>query len=390
MKITNKCGMAFLGFTIASLAGCASSPFTFNHEPSAQPNKAPAPVTASKDVVPVQPLAAEPVTNPAEPVVVAMTPAPSTPNVTRATFASEGADFDPCVSRDGQWLVYSSTQHRPTSDIYIKRSDSRVVTQLTNDPSDDAMPSLSPDGTRIAFASNRGGNWDIYVMPITGGKAMQVTSDGADELHPSWSPDGKNLVYSKLSAMSGRWEMWVSDAANPGVSHFIGYGLFPQWCPTAGTGAEGKDTILFQLGRERGSRSFSIWTVDYANGQASNATEIASEPGMALINPAWSPDGNWISFSEVPVGAANSPRNGELPREASLWIINIDGTGKVRLTSGTGASISPAWATNNRLYFVSDRGGSQNIWSLDLGPALLAAGSTGGATAPMAEAGNGN
>ena len=79
-------------------------------------------------------------------------------NTRQVTFASEGADFDPCLTPDGAKLVFASTQHRPTPDIYIKNVDGRVVTQLTDDAASDATPSVSPDGTRIAVASDRSGN----------------------------------------------------------------------------------------------------------------------------------------------------------------------------------------------------------------------------------------
>lgn len=336
-------------------------------------------------------------------VVVAEKPAepvkPATANVTRVTFAEEGSDFDPAVSRDGEKLVFASTQHRSTSDIYVKRTNARVLTQLTNDAADDAMPSISPDGQRIAFASNRAGNWDIYVMPISGGKAVQVTSDAADELHPSWSPDGTELVFSRLGEASGRWEMWVTDTTGGGTTNFIGYGMFPQWCPVAGTGSGGGDRILFQLGRERGRRTFGVWTLDYRNGTAGNQTEIAASAESALINPTWSLDGRWIAYAEVPGADADGPgapgagaatsavvhatterglaeRDADgwtLPPNASLWMIGIDGTGRVNLASGGGSTLMPTWAPGNRLYFVSNREGNENIWSLDLGPALLAA-----------------
>ena len=291
--------------------------------------------------------------------------------VSRVTFAEEGADFDPCVSRDGTTLVFASTQHRQNSDIYMKRTDSRVVTQLTNDPAQDAMPAISPDGTKIAFASDRSGNWDIYVMPINGGRAVQVTNDLADDVNPSWSPDGRHLVFSRLGQASGRWEMWVTDVSNPAIANFIGYGLLPQWCPVPGTGANGADRILFQLGRERGRRAYSLWTLDLLGGTTGNATEIATSFETALIDPAWSPDGNWVVYTEVPV--SDDPESEDRPAWATLWMISADGEGKVRLTGGDSLSISPTWASNNRLYFVSDRSGSDNIWSLDLSPAVKSA-----------------
>src|SRR5205814_1915921 len=149
-------------------------------------------------------------------------------------------------------------------------------------------------------------NWDIYVMPISGGKAVQITSDAADEIHPSWSPDGKKLVFSRMGDATGRWEMWTADVQNPSVANFIGYGLFPQWCPVAGTGEAGADRILYQLGRERGRHAFGLWTMDVNTGGATNATEIASSPSSALINPTWAPDGKWIAYAEVPIASGGA------------------------------------------------------------------------------------
>jgi Tol biopolymer transport system component len=304
-----------------------------------------------------------------------------TTNVSRVSFADEGADFDPCVSRDGTRVVFASTQHKTTSDIFIKRIDSHVVTQLTDDPAQDAMPALSPDGTKIAFASDRTGNWDIYVMPVTGGRAVQITTDSEDEIHPSWSPDGKQLVYCRMGQASGRWEMWIADIQNPAVQNFIGYGLFPQWCPIAGTGEGGCDRILFQLGKERGRRAFSLWTVDVGQGIATNATEIASSTGTALINPAWSPDGKWIVYAEVPVSTGPEQtvaidQQSHKPIWSVLWMLSTEGEGRVRLTSGPGIALSPSWGAKNRLLFVSDRSGADNVWSLDVTSAVQAAQAT--------------
>ena len=160
-------------------------------------------------------------------------------------------------------MLFASTQHSTTSDIYVKSTRGRTLTQLTTDPADDIMPIFHPLGDRVAFASNRAGNWDIYVMSVGGGQPMKVTDESEHELHPSWSPDGKRLIYCKLGSRSNRWEMWVVDTENPGVRRFLDYGLFPQWCPDVA-----RSKILFQRARQRGSRFFSVWTIDYLNGDA--------------------------------------------------------------------------------------------------------------------------
>ena len=294
-------------------------------------------------------------------------------NISQISFAPEGADFDPDVSRDGRTIVFASTQHRPKADIYIKSTTGRTVTQLTNDPANDLMPRLSPDGTRIAFASDRAGNWDIYVMPATGGKPIQVTSSAAQELHPSWSPDGSEIAYCRLGETSGLWEMWITSVSNPGIARFVGNGLFPQWCPISGTGSGGADRIAFQKSRERGDRAFGIWVMDYRNGEAGNTTEIASSTISACINPSWSPDGQWIAYATVP---NPSEWSGESrPSWAELWMVDAAGNNRVALTGGHFVNLMPSWGPQNKLYFVSDRGGIDNIWSMDTAKVLALAAS---------------
>lgn len=296
--------------------------------------------------------------------------------LTHVTFAPQGADFDPCISRDGAFMVFASTQHRPTADIYLKTVGGRTVTQLTSDPANDVMPAISPDGQRVAFASNRNGNWDIYVMSVTGGQAVQITSDGSAELHPSWSPDGKKLSFCRMGEVSARWEMWVTDVNGSGTTEFVGFGLFPEWCPVPATGLAGRDKILFQRSRERGDRAFSLWTVDYKPGDTSSPTEIVTCTNAAAINASWSPDGARVVYATIDYSSQTSAGSGmgntRLPN-SNLWMTSIDGSQRVNLTSGTFMNLMPCWGADNRIYFVSDRTGLPNVWSIGSDKAIMAA-----------------
>lgn len=304
----------------------------------------------------------------------------------QVTFAEEGEDFDPAPTPDGTRLVFASTQQRATSDLFIKTVGGSVITQLTSDPAEDLMPTVSPDGSRIAFASNRAGNWDIYVMPIAGGKAVAVTTTPTDELHPSWSPDGTRLVFCRMGETSRRWEMWVSAVSNPATTHFVGYGLFPQWSPVAGTGENGGDKILFQLSRERGARSFGVWTVDYkpagmTGGTTSNATALVTNSDSALINPTWSPDGKYVVYSEIATPRGRAEINQSKPDRAELWMMSLDGSGRVRISDKSDVALMAAWGPQDRLFFVTDRQGRSTVWTMDARPALAALSAAGPALA---------
>jgi TolB protein len=315
---------------------------------------------------------ASPMSLPADPIP--LTGAPDSVDVTRITASEQGADFDPVVSADGRFLVFASTQHSVNADIYLKRVGSKVITQLTDDPGRDVMPAISPDGEWIAFASDRQGSWNIYVMPRSGGRPVQVTSSPAAELHPSFSPDGSLLAYSKLGEGSGKWEMWVTEVANSATPHFIGYGLFPEWCPTPGTGPNGGDLLVYQRSSERGDRAFGIWTLEYRDGDVGSPSQLAGNARSAYINPTWSPDGRFVVFAAVPRPSAVQTVEGIRRGPSDLWMVSADGSVRVSLTGGSATDLMPTWGRDGRIYFVSSRTGRDNIWALDAGQALAAAG----------------
>ena len=281
-------------------------------------------------------------------------------NITQVTFATEGRDAEPDVDKTGALVVYSSTQHSRASDLFVKSISGQTMQRLTDDPANDRMPRFSPDNSQIAFCSNRTGDYDIYLIDANGGQAVQVTADPAHEIHPSWSPDGKYLVYSRLGDQSGRWEMWVTETGNFNTRRFIGYGLCPEWNPDPAS-----NLIAYQSPRERGSRRFSIWTIEYVNGEGTRPTEIASALNAAAINPSWSPDGRRLTFTTVlDPGHAGEAANPERETWADIWVVNLDGSQKVNLTNGQYTNVEPTWSPDGRILFVSNRAGIDNIWSI--------------------------
>ncbi|MBL8745329.1 MAG: PD40 domain-containing protein, partial [Phycisphaerae bacterium] len=164
-------------------------------------------------------------------------------------------------------------------------------------------------------------------------------------------------------------EIWITDAEQAGVQKFLTLGLFPDWHPSS-------NRILFQRSRDRGDRLFSVWTLDYTRGEATNLTEIATSPTQALINPKWSPDGEYVAFAGV-----SNPGFSMLdapPESADIWIMNVKGGGLSNLTGGRFTNLMPAWGPNHSIYFVSNRGGQDNLWSVNPETAMAAALNRGG------------
>ncbi len=272
------------------------------------------------------------------------------------TYVDEGYDSDIAVDPTGKWMVFASTRHSITADIYIQATGGTSVTQLTNDGADDSGPVFSPDGKTIAFASTRAGSWDLYTMDFDGRNVVQVTSGPMQDLHPSFSPDGARLAYCSAGGRSGQWELWVADLRTH-QKKMIGYGLFPSWAPNNET-----DRIAFQRARHRGSRWFTLWTLDLIDGEPTRVTELAASTNAAIVAPSWSPDGKRLAFATIVEPAR---MNGGRPvGQQDVWTINADGTDRQRLTDGNGTNLQPFWGKDNRVYFVSDRGGMEAVWSV--------------------------
>jgi Tol biopolymer transport system component len=72
------------------------------------------------------------------------------------------------------------------ADVYIMNADGSGKTNLTSKRAEDTQPEWSPDGTRIAFASDRDGDYDIYTMDADGSDVVQVTNLRGDESYPDW------------------------------------------------------------------------------------------------------------------------------------------------------------------------------------------------------------
>lgn len=276
------------------------------------------------------------------------------------SFTTEGADFDVDLSPDGAKLVFASTRHAAQPDLYTKTVDGVAVTQITSEPSADVQPCFSPDGRSIAFASNRSGNWDLWVISADSGRATQLTHSPWHEVHPSFSPDGRELAYCMFNARAEQWELWVLQCDKPDARRMIGVGLFPRWSPKG-------DRILYQRARERGGRWFSVWCVNLEKGEPEFPIELAASSQMALIQPTWSPDGEWVAYGTAlpqPAVAGVAAGSAAPTSRGDVWIVRADGTGTRQLTDGEGAHFGPCWAVDGRVYFTSLQSGSENIWSV--------------------------
>jgi Tol biopolymer transport system component len=102
--------------------------------------------------------------------------------------------------------------------------------------------------------------------------------------------------------------------------------------------------------------------MDLIDGEARNVTEVAVSANAAIVSPSWSPDGKKMAFATI-VEPARTSGKGKPEGQQDIWTIHADGTNRHRLTDGNGTNAVPCWGADNRVYFVSNRGGTECVWS---------------------------
>lgn len=114
--------------------------------------------------------------------------------------AEEG---EPAWSPDGEWIVYvRRTPGTASRELWLMRSDGTERRGLTSQNATVATPAWSPDSSRIAFASNEGGEvYELFTIGVDGNGLRSVAPTASDNFEPSWSPDGETIAYFEDGAI---------------------------------------------------------------------------------------------------------------------------------------------------------------------------------------------
>lgn len=214
----------------------------------------------------------------------------------------------PTISPDGKTVAFSYQ-----GDLWSVPASGGRATRLTSHLARDVQPVFSPDGKSIVFASNRYGNYDLFLMPSDGGPATRLTYHSAHDYPSSFSPDGQ-------------WVIFYGSAYGSADVYKIR--------PTGGE--------PIRLTWDRREREF-FGTV--------------------------SPDGQWIAYNHNASPGSWRRRGYEGSSNADVWIARFTTpiSEPRRITTNPSQDFHPAFSRDGkRLYYVSDRKGQVNIWSMDL------------------------
>jgi TolB protein len=225
-------------------------------------------------------------------------------------------DGSPAWSPDGTRIAFYS-ERDGNAEIYVMRADGTAVTRLTNTRADEGYPAWSPDGRTISFDSDRDGNFDVFAMNPDGTNVRPLTRHPARDVSASWSPDGRSIVF--MSDREGGGFDAYRGAPDPSAPATrvtrTGTTWFPVFSPDG-------QTLAFHVGRD-------VHVMPAAGGEPRRLT---TDPANGMY-PSWSPDGRRIAFM--------SWRNGR----TELFTMNADGSNQQRLvTMERGDAVDPRWS----------------------------------------------
>lgn len=241
----------------------------------------------------------------------------------------------------------------------------RSLRQVTFGPGLQMNPAWSPDGRRLAFASEQLGNSDIWVQPLDNVEPTRITTSAARDWQPSWSPDGKWIVYRSEDAGGG---LYVVASSGGEPRRIADFGAGPQWSPTG-------HLILFSNASVRnGARK--LYVIAPAGGTPREVAADAIEPLIAsiwysAIEAAWHPDGDRISvWGTLPSGR---PRFVTVPISGGAPIVSLVSDDILADIDAQQLRLQRfAWARSGRfIYFEGESAETRNVWRVDVDASTL-------------------
>ena len=237
--------------------------------------------------------------------------APTAPTIDELISLKRAAS--PAISPDGQWVAYTVREanwddNNYHTEIWLADAKTGATHQLTsNTKKSSSSPAWAPDGTKLAFATDRDDKRQIYVIDPRGGEARKITSSEEGVGSFAWSPDGKSFAFTATDAKT--------DADKDREKQYGDFDVYGE-----------------------GYRMTHLWVHDVAAGKARRLTSGAFTVGGF----DWSPDGREIAFAHR-VNPANTSGDTE-----DISVVSV-ADGRVRdLVTQPGADGGPIWSPDGR------------------------------------------
>ena len=290
-------------------------------------------------------------------------------------------------SRTRRWvlrisLVFAAMVLLSVTGFFIQKregapgpSPQRALTRLTFDDGLQIGATWSPDGRFIAYSSNRGGKFDIWVQQVSGGDPVQITKGPGHNWQPDWSPDGKFIAYRSENGNGGLFV--VPALGGEGLERRIApFGYYPRWSPDS-------SQILFQTQFTPLEVSDKFYVVQLDGGPPREVlAEFLARHKLRPGSAAWHSDGKrvtvWLSdgapspnFWTVPIAGGGVGIKSEIASAITKELEEV-AIGDTRDTWQRDFTL--AWAPSGKaVYFERAHRGARNVWKMTVDPETLRA-----------------
>jgi len=242
--------------------------------------------------------------------------------------------------------IYFVSNRSHTKEIWQMDYDGSNQKQITNVATMALSPHVSPDGSRVAFASVSNTEWQILMYSLELNRMVSFPRYQGANLSPAWSSDGKLLAFS--SSRSGDAEIYSVDVAGGDLRRLTnskGPDVSPSWNPK--TNAQ----IAFVSGRTGLPQIYTMAS------DGSNVVRVTDQ-GYA-VSPSWSPNGQFLAFAWVRNYGPGAPG------ASDIYVMDVASKQWVQLTHDGGRNDFPSWSPDGRhIVFQSNRSGRTQIWSM--------------------------
>ncbi|HLE14972.1 MAG TPA: hypothetical protein VI776_09500 [Anaerolineales bacterium] len=191
-----------------------------------------------------------------------------------------------------QGMIFLAIDEAGYSHLFAYQPLSLPFTRLTYGPWDDITPALSPDGERLAFASNRDGQWDLYILELHTGQVARLTDTPQYDAAPSWSPDGLYLAYETYQDNLEVMIRPVNGEQPPvSLSEHPAADFSPTWSP------DGRKIAFISTRNGGRSGEREVWLADLDKIEDQRFRNLSQDLQADEAYPDWSPDGRRLAWA---------------------------------------------------------------------------------------------
>lgn len=245
--------------------------------------------------------------------------------------SDSGNNFDPVWSPDGTQIAFASdrNQNPPYCSLWLMNADgSNPRSLFDGGETFNLGPTWSPDGQYIAFQSNRSGNFEIHRLEVETGEVTNLTQSPNLDANPAWSPDGATIAFA--SDRGGNPEIWLMNADGTGARQLTDRPMVGDWRPSWSPDGQ---RVVFESFPTLPPRELVIQTLE--GGMAATTLETPSDWNMW---PAWATEGLMLFASSERFDedtATGTP--------ADLYLMDLETGERVQITDGSGDDGRPTW-----------------------------------------------